>query len=78
MSHILIIDNDMETIELEKEYLEMNSYTVSVEVSGRERMNHAMKTEVDLVLAAVDLPDMDGFEICKQIRKKRDIPVLFV
>ena len=78
MSHILIIDNDMETIELEKDYLEMNSYTVSVEVSGHEGMNHAMKTGIDLVLAAVDLPDIDGFEICKQIRKKRDIPVLFV
>ena len=78
MSHILIIDHDMGTIELEREYLEMNSYTVSVEVSGYEGMNHAMRTEIDLVLTAVDLPEVDGFEICKHIRKKRDIPVLFV
>ena len=78
MSHILIIDDDMEMIELERDYLKMNSFTVSAKVSGREGINHAMMPGVDLVLTAVDLPDIDGFEICKQIRKKRNIPVLFV
>ena len=78
MSHILIIDDDMEMIELERDFLEIHSYTVSVEVSGQEGINRAMMADIDLILVAVDLPDVDGFEICKQIRKKRNIPILFV
>ena len=78
MSHILIIDEDEEMIRLERDYLEINSYQVFYELSGIAGVRHAMDKEVSLVLLSVNLPDIDGFEVCKRIRKKRNIPILFV
>ncbi len=78
MKHILIIDDDREAIELERDYLEISSYSVSVESYGSLGLKRVLEDRVDLVLLAVDLPDTDGFEICKQIRKNKDFPVLFV
>ncbi len=78
MNQILIIDDDTDIIEVERDYLEINSYTVQVESLGRQGLKRILEDQVDLVLLAVDLPDTDGFEICKQIRKNKLIPVLFV
>ncbi len=78
MSKILIIEDDIAIAELEKDYLELSGFEVTIQATGDGGMNVALTEEVDLVVLDLMLPNIDGFEICKKIREKKDIPVIMV
>ncbi len=78
MSKILIIEDDTAIAELEKDYLEINGYTVLIEQDGSAGAARALDEDLDLIILDVMLPGMDGFEICKLIRDTKDTPILMV
>ncbi len=78
MNHILIIEDEESIAELQKDYLEMNGYAVSISLDGSTGLQTALTEDVDLVLLDVMLPGMDGFSVCKALRQKKDIPILMV
>ncbi|MBE7056037.1 MAG: response regulator transcription factor [Ruminococcaceae bacterium] len=78
MKKILIIEDDKNIASLERDYLEVNGYEVSVESNGNTGLKSALKNEFNLVILDIMLPGIDGFEICKTIRKEKDIPILLV
>ncbi len=78
MSKILIIEDDTAIAELEKDYLEINGYTVIIEQDGSAGAARALDEDLDLIILDLMLPGMDGFEICKLIRDTRDTPILIV
>ena len=78
MSKILIIEDEKEIAELEKDYLEINGYEVAIECKGDSGLLRAKKEKFDLIVLDLMLPNMDGFEICKEIRKEQNIPILMV
>lgn len=78
MSRILIIEDEVSIAELEKDYLELSGYEVEVEYSGDIGLSRALKEEFDLVILDLMLPGMDGFEICKNIRAEKNIPIIMV
>lgn len=78
MKHVLIIEDDRAIAELERDYLEINSFKVSIEPNGISGLQRAMGEDIHLVILDLILPDIDGFEVCKRIRKKRDIPIVIV
>ncbi len=78
MRKILIVEDDQNIASLERDYLEANGYQVDVETNGLKGMDKALQGTYDLILLDVMLPGTDGFEICRQVRKEKDIPVLFV
>ena len=78
MSHVLIIEDDESIASLQKDYLEINEFDVHVEHDGKKGLNEAINGEYDLVILDIMLPNMDGFEICKQIRLKKQIPIIIV
>ena len=78
MSKILIIEDEKEIAELEKDYLEINGYEVAIESKGDSGLLRAKKEKFDLIVLDLMLPNMDGFEICKEIRKEQNIPILMV
>lgn len=78
MSKILIIEDEESIAELEKDYLEINNYEVSIETSGEAGLNTALAGDFDLILLDVMLPEIDGFEICRQVREKKNTPILLV
>ncbi len=75
---ILIIEDEEEIAELEKDYLEVSGYTVDIETGGEQGLMAAMEDDYALVILDLMLPGVDGFEICRQIREKKDIPVIMV
>lgn len=75
---ILIIEDEQAIAELEKDYLEIGGFQVLHANNGKNGIAMALSENIDLVLLDIMLPDMDGFEICKVIREKKDIPILFV
>lgn len=78
MSKILIVEDDTAIAELEKDYLEINGYTVIIEQDGSAGAARALDEDLDLIILDLMLPGMDGFEICKLIRDTRDTPILMV
>lgn len=78
MSKILIIEDETEIAELEKDYLEINGFEVFIEHKGDAGLQRALLESFDLVILDLMLPNMDGFEICKKIREQQNIPIIMV
>lgn len=78
MARILIIEDETAIAELERDYLELSGYEVTIAEDGRKGMETALSEEYNLVILDLMLPRCDGFEICKAIREAKDIPVLMV
>ena len=77
--HVLIIEDDPSIADLQKDYLEINDMTVTIEHDGKKGLEAALNEPFDLIILDVMLPTMYGFEICRAIRKKKSKPrtVLF-
>jgi DNA-binding response OmpR family regulator len=78
MKRILIIEDEQVIAEVEKDYLEANGYAVEIAASGDVGLNMALHGDYDLILLDLMLPKTDGFEICRQVRKVKNIPILMV
>ena len=78
MQNILIIEDELEIAELEKDYLEINGFQVTLEYTGDSGLQRATTESFDLIILDLMLPGIDGFEICKEIRKTQNIPILMV
>lgn len=78
MSKILIVEDEESIAELEKDYLELSGFEVDIENRGDTGLEKALNVEYDLLILDLMLPEVDGFEICKRVREKKDIPVLMV
>ncbi len=78
MKKILIIEDDSSIAELERDYMEINGYSVDIEVSGDTGLRTALNGDYALIILDVMLPKVDGFEICRQLRAVKDIPILMV
>lgn len=78
MSKILIIEDDENILELEKDYLEASGFDVEYAVDGSIGLKKALSANYSLILLDIMLPGTNGFEICKKIREEKDIPILLV
>lgn len=78
MKKILIVEDDKLAAELERDYLEASEYEVDICETGTEGMERAESEEYDLILLDIMLPGMSGFEICREIRQKKNVPIIMV
>ncbi|MBP5152150.1 MAG: response regulator transcription factor [Lachnospiraceae bacterium] len=78
MSKILIIEDEEAIADLEKDYLELSDFTVEIAGDGVEGEKKALEGEFDLIVLDLMLPGKDGFEVCKSIREKKNVPILMV
>ena len=78
MKKLLIIDDDVKLLELLKEYFEKNNFECDTADLPSEGMKKIGKNSYDLIILDVMLPEMDGFEVCKQIRKQNNVPILML
>ncbi|MCI5501591.1 MAG: response regulator transcription factor [Lachnospiraceae bacterium] len=78
MSKILIIEDEKAISELEKDYLELSDFEVTIEEDGNQGAARAISEDFDLIILDLMLPGMDGFDICKLIREKKDTPIIMV
>ncbi len=78
MQRILIVEDDEAIAQLEKDYLEVNNYEVTVENNGEVGLKRAIEGNYDLFILDLMLPQMDGFEVCQKIREVKNTPILLV
>lgn len=78
MERILIIEDEQAIAELEKDYLELSGFDVTIENSGDTGLEKALSGDFDLIILDLMLPKVDGFEICKKVRQEKNIPMIMV
>lgn len=77
--NILIADGDSQATDIIEHILQNETeYIVHKSSSGKEALQILMKTPVELVLLDIRLPDTDGFELCREIQKTWQIPIVFM
>jgi DNA-binding response OmpR family regulator len=77
-ARILIIDDDVRLAEMVQTYLASRGFTVDHRDAGRRGLEALAGREYQAVILDVMLPDIDGFEVCRQIRARSQIPVLML
>jgi two-component system alkaline phosphatase synthesis response regulator PhoP len=70
---ILVIDDELNIVELLKYNLISNGYRVLTALNGKDGLNLAIENKPDLILLDVMLPEMDGFDVCKEMKKNKSI-----
>ncbi len=75
---VLIIDQDKNICELLRMWLEKEGYSVLVSNDGEEGLVKFNALKPDMVLLDVILPGIDGWQICREIRKKSNIPIIYI
>ena len=76
--HILLIEDDARLAEMVSEYLGEAGFRVSVVDKGQAGLARLTREPYDALVLDLMLPDMDGLEVCRQLRAKSDTPVLML
>ena len=72
------IEDESAIAELEKDYLELSGFEVEVAQDGQIGLNKALSGDFDLIILDLMLPEVDGFEICRQVRAEKNTPIIMV
>ncbi|MCR5119775.1 MAG: response regulator, partial [Lachnospiraceae bacterium] len=75
---ILLVEDNPHIMEINTEALEMEDYEVFQAVDGKSCMELLRSKEPDMVVLDIMLPDTDGLKLCREIKAKADIPILFL
>jgi two-component system alkaline phosphatase synthesis response regulator PhoP len=75
---VLVVDDDVKTVELVKLYLNRDGYRVLTAYDGIEALRLAREGHPDLIVLDIMLPGIDGFEICRTLREESDVPIIML
>ena len=75
---VLVVDDEKLIVKGIKFNLEQDGMEVDAAYDGKEALELARKKEYDIILLDVMLPEMDGFEVCQQIRAESDVPIIML
>ena len=78
MDKILIVEDEKEIADLERDYLEIAGFNVDILNDGKDAIECIIENDYNLLILDLMLPNTNGFEICKNVRDKVDIPILMV
>jgi DNA-binding response OmpR family regulator len=78
LEKILIIEDDINIAELEKDYLELSGFQIRIESDGSKGLDEAIKSNYDVLIVDLMLPNLDGYEIVRSVRAKYEIPIIIV
>ncbi|MDY5211739.1 MULTISPECIES: response regulator transcription factor [Intestinibacter] len=78
MKKILMVEDETSISDFIKGELEYEGYSVCIKEDGREGLEEALKNEYDLIILDIMLPSMNGFEICRRIKKVKITPIIML
>ncbi len=78
MKHIFVVDDERTIRDLIKKYMEKEGYKVTLFEDGSNLVNEIRRLSPDLIVLDIMLPGVDGLELCKEIRKTNELPIIFV
>lgn len=74
----MVVDDEREIVDLLRSYLERDGYRVLVAYDGREALEIARRDRPDLMILDLMLPEVDGWEVCRQVRATSSIPIIML
>lgn len=78
MQKVLLVDDEQRMLDLVALYLKPHQYVCTKALGPFEALNYLEKESYDLVLLDVMMPEMDGWELCREIRKFSDVPIIML
>jgi two-component system alkaline phosphatase synthesis response regulator PhoP len=75
---ILVVDDETRLVDVMKAYLERDGYKVVTAYDGQEALLQARREKPDLVLLDLMLPEIDGMEVCRTLRKDSNVPIIML
>jgi DNA-binding response OmpR family regulator len=75
---ILVVDDEANIIELARMYLQNEGYVVESARDGREALTKIKSLQPALVVLDLMLPEVDGWEVCRQVRANSDVPIIML
>ena len=76
--NILIIEDEQSIAELERDYLEISGFSVDIASDGDTGLQKALEGDYALIILDLMLPGKDGFQVCKEVREVKNIPIIIV
>lgn len=78
MSRVLIVDDDQSVRELLRMYFSREGFEVTEAATGDEALDVSQATPPELVILDIMLPGMDGYEVCRALRARTEVPIIFL
>lgn len=78
MKRVLLVEDDELIAELERDFLEASNFQVEIELDGDRGLKKALRGDYDALILGVMLPGENGFEICREVRRSLNLPVIMV
>lgn len=75
---ILVVDDEANILDLVTLYLERENYKVESAMDGKKALEITEENEPDLIVLDIMLPEIDGFEVCRQIRSSSEVPIIML
>jgi two-component system alkaline phosphatase synthesis response regulator PhoP len=75
---ILVVDDEPKIVRLARDYLEKNNFRVVTAADGQSALATARREKPDLIVLDLMLPNIDGREVCKILRKESDVPIIML
>ncbi|MBS4026690.1 MAG: response regulator, partial [Clostridia bacterium] len=75
---IMVVEDEARMRDLIKMYMQKEGYQVVETGNGKEALTKLEKQKFDLIILDIMMPEMDGLTVCKEIRKKSDVPIIMV
>ena len=77
-SKILLVDDEPKVCELIRAYLVKDGYDVVIATDGKSAIEQTQQNKPDLILLDLNLPELDGLEVCRTIRKQSNVPIIML
>jgi DNA-binding response OmpR family regulator len=78
LKHIFVVDDEKNIVDILQKYLRKEGYKVTAFPNGKHVLNEMNRLSPDLIVMDIMMPEIDGLQLCREIRKKTDIPIIFV
>lgn len=78
MQKILVVDDEVKIVSLVKQYLESDGFSVETATDGLSALSMAKTFDPDLIVLDIMLPKISGLEVCRELRKSSDVPIIML
>jgi two-component system alkaline phosphatase synthesis response regulator PhoP len=75
---ILVVDDEPKIVKLARDYLERGGFQVTTAADGASALAGARADKPDLIVLDLNLPGMDGLDVCRQLRRESDVPIIML
>ena len=75
---ILVVDDEPQIVRTARDYLERSGFRVAPVYDGKSALAAARQEKPDLVVLDLNLPEMDGLDVCRTLRRESDVPIIML